>query len=408
MKILIFNVKYSENLGDGILAQCIERALAADPDVRVETIDLAGRADFGTTHQHRQYAIRVLHALPAFARRAAVERILGPKLEKLREDWDRKLASADAVILGGGNLFQDDDLNFPLKIGSLLDCVSRSGKPLAVYAVGVGSHWSARAAELFGRLRATELTCLSVRDGKAYDNWMSHFPEGPAPAVVPDPGLLAGRFFPASEEPASVHSKVGICVTDPVILMRHAGRHSPDICFKTASDYRELIRELAKRGYAIRLFSNGAREDQAFAERILDENEMARYRTTGVVDLVERPRLPEDVVQFLRSLSVVIAHRLHACIAAYSLGIAHVGLGWDSKVAGFFRSVGRESYFASGKAATPAHVATLATAAEAEGIDPDRHNATLAAALEGIQYMQTCLRRPEADPLVSAGYPSPL
>lgn len=391
MKILVFNVKYSENLGDGILAQCIENALTMDAGTQVETIDLAGRTGFGTTHQHRQYAIHVLHALPSFARRLAVAFILRPKLEKLEKEWSRKLASVDAVVLGGGNLFQDDDLNFPLKIGTLLDCVRRSGKPLAIYAVGVGEDWSVKARELFGLVQQTDLVHLSVRDGKALENWNRHFREGPTPAIVPDPGLLAAHFLEQVEDLDRTGGRVGICVTDPVILMRHAGRRSPDICFRTAAEYRELIRLLARQGYSVRLFTNGAREDQRFAEKILDDEDMILYRATGVIDLIERPQLPEDVIGILRSLSVVVAHRLHACIAAYSLGVPHVGLGWDSKVASFFRSVGRETYFAGGKTASPPHVAALVTAAVADGIDPDRHGATLVEALESVRGMQNNL-----------------
>ncbi|PZU89482.1 MAG: hypothetical protein DI528_02095 [Shinella sp.] len=388
MKILVFNVKYSENLGDGILAQCIEHALTMDAGTQVETIDLAGRTAFGTTHQNRQYAIHVLHALPSFARRFAVTSILRPKLEKLEREWNRKLAAVDAVVLGGGNLFQDDDLNFPLKIGTLLECIRRSGKPLAIYAVGVGGDWSAQARELFGLVEKTNLVHLSVRDGKALENWNRHFREGPAPTIVPDPGLLATHFLEGETELDRTGGKVGICVTDPVILTRHAGRRSAEICFRRAEEYRELIRLLARKGCSVRLFTNGAREDQRFAEKVLNDEDMILYRTTGVIDLIERPQVPQDVMDILRSLSVIVAHRLHACIAAYSLGVPHVGLGWDTKVASFFRSVGREAYFAGGKTATPAHVAALVTEAEANGIDPDRHDAKLLEALEGVRCMQ--------------------
>ncbi len=48
MKIVVFNVKYSENLGDGLLAQCIEAGLIRGAGhIEVETIDLAGREGFG-------------------------------------------------------------------------------------------------------------------------------------------------------------------------------------------------------------------------------------------------------------------------------------------------------------------------------------------------------------------------
>ena len=48
MKILVFNVKYSENLGDGLLADCIEETLRAEGG-EVETLDLAGRTAVGTS-----------------------------------------------------------------------------------------------------------------------------------------------------------------------------------------------------------------------------------------------------------------------------------------------------------------------------------------------------------------------
>ena len=45
MKIALLNVKFSPNLGDGLLSECLERELAeALPGATVVSIDLAGRA----------------------------------------------------------------------------------------------------------------------------------------------------------------------------------------------------------------------------------------------------------------------------------------------------------------------------------------------------------------------------
>ncbi len=387
MKVLVFNVKYSENLGDGLLAECLETALSNRPDMQVETIDLAGRTAFGTTHSRRQLAIRTLHMLPAFARRLAVKAMLGSKLEKLAEVWSSKIDNADAVVVGGGNLFQDDDLNFPLKIGTLLDCVNRSGKPLAIYAVGVSGTWSPQAAQLFARLKTTNLIHLSVRDDLALKNWKRHFPSEVSPIVLPDPGLLTRTLLHAKNDRfgSNASATVGICVTDPVILQRHAGGPATDIALRSVVEYRALIRQLVEDGYRIRLFCNGAREDQAFAERLLTEKTMQAYTASNWISLAVRPEKPEDLIDILRSVSVVLAHRLHACIAAYSLAIPHVGLGWDPKVASFFKAVGRETYFAAGPSATAVLIASLIKLAEANVVDNARREATLAAAASGIE-----------------------
>lgn len=393
MKVFVFNVVYSENLGDGLLAQCLEKALCRSGNIEVENVDLAGRPGFGTTSARRGAALRLLHALPAFARRRAVDHALRPKLRALAQEWDEKIASADAIVLGGGNLFQDDDLNFPLKIGTLLDCVRRSGKPLAIFAVGVARDWSPQAHSLFQRVEDTNLVYLSVRDTASRDNWQNHFDAATEPSVVPDPGLLAAQLVSAGSTVAASEQPyvVGICITDPLILARHSGKRRSPICLRTTKEYVQLIRLLVKRGHPVRLFCNGAREDQAFAERVFLDARLTRFRATGALKLFERPRTPGDLLGILRSTSVVLAHRLHACIAAYALGIPHVGIGWDQKVASFFRSVWRDGFFADDRGITPEQIAFLIDWAVESGIDQGDRNACLTAAQDAVQALGNCL-----------------
>ena len=48
MKISLLNVKYSPNLGDGIIAECLEHVLLQSDEVSdVSSCDLAGRSEFG-------------------------------------------------------------------------------------------------------------------------------------------------------------------------------------------------------------------------------------------------------------------------------------------------------------------------------------------------------------------------
>lgn len=392
MKIVVFNVKYSENLGDGLLAECVETALRNRSDhIEVETIDLAGRQGYGTGRSgQRRYVLKLLQRLPVFARQRLVRFMLERKLRKLHDQWDAKIAAADAVVIGGGNLFQDDDLNFPLKVGQVLDCVCRHNRPLAIYAVGVSEHWSAEGYDLFARLKHAHLVHLSVRDGFAQDNWRGHFPDGPAAKIVRDPGLLVRAISgEAGHAPLSTRQPtIGLCVTDPMILRRHASGDISKIPFCNIGDYRDLIGLFLDDGYRVILFCNGAGEDQIFAEHIRNSVSTHRVVGAGMLHLAERPRIPDDLIRILHSTDVILAHRLHACIAAYALRLPHVGLGWDRKVEGFFNSVGRESYFVNDAASPPARIAWLLKAAESEGIEALRHRATLAEAEAGIANMR--------------------
>ncbi|ENN84631.1 polysaccharide pyruvyl transferase [Rhizobium freirei PRF 81] len=392
MKIVVFNVKYSENLGDGLLAECVELALASGRGgIEVETIDLAGRQAFAAGHgRRRRLALGLLRWLPAVIRRRLVRAALEHRLNKLRAQWEDKIVSADAVVIGGGNLFQDDDLNFPLKIGTVLDCVSRHDRPLAIYAVGVSNHWSEPAYHLFARLKQTRLVHLSVRDGFAQDAWSEHFPEGPSAKIARDPGLL----LQASSTPGERVSlptdpmTIGLCITNPLILRRHGRATVSGIPFSSIAAYRDLIGLLLDDGQRVVLFCNGAREDQAFAESI--RNSVAKHRAiaAGTLTVSGRPRLPVDLIETIQSMNVILAHRLHACIAAYALRIPHVGLGWDKKVEGFFNSVGREAYFIKESSPPPEHVVLLLKAAQKETIEALRHHLTVAEARAGVSNMR--------------------
>ena len=75
MKVAILNVKYSPNLGDGLLAECLERELVRhQPAMEIVAIDLAGRTAYGAHGRHRALALRTLERLPAPLRRTAARR----------------------------------------------------------------------------------------------------------------------------------------------------------------------------------------------------------------------------------------------------------------------------------------------------------------------------------------------
>ncbi|WP_428333536.1 polysaccharide pyruvyl transferase family protein [Novosphingobium sp.] len=175
MKIALLNVKFSPNLGDGLLSECLERELAiAMPGVEVVAIDLAGRAqyrDHGRSRRGRLMAL--LEALPRWARRYAVRVALAILVQiRLRRHVRNRLHGVDAVVVGGGNLLSDSDLNFPMKLAGALSEVARARLPVAVHAVGVSRGWSRTGHKLFVRaLRGTPLIFASVRDRRSQQAW---------------------------------------------------------------------------------------------------------------------------------------------------------------------------------------------------------------------------------------------
>ncbi|WP_157384438.1 polysaccharide pyruvyl transferase family protein [Nitratireductor soli] len=374
MKVLVFNVRYSPNLGDGILALCLENALRrAAPELTVETIDLAGRETYDGAGDRRRLALTMLGWLPSGIRRLLVERALARRLDLLKKAWLPRIAAADAVVIGGGNLFQDDDLNFPLKVGAVLECARQVRRPVGVFAVGVGGHWSKRAQTLFGQIRACKVFHLSVRDKAAGDNWRRHFDGWRSAKILPDPGLLA-RDLIAAPQPGGGRGApmIGICVTHPVILRRHSEGGRGSIPLLKAAQYGALVRWLSKAGCRVTLFTNGATEDQRFLESIARKLPAGAARLPGLT-VAPPPRTPEDLVALIGTFDAVAAHRLHACIVAYALAVPHVGFGWDRKVESFFRAVGRERFFLSGKGVGVEQIGGCILAAMRDGIAEEAH-----------------------------------
>src|SRR5579871_3944373 len=139
-----FNVKYSPNLGDGLLSECLEFALIDHGAAKAtRSIDLAARTKYGDAMLGRGAALKALDAMPKALRQAAVRAPLFMKsVTEWRPHFAAGLEGAQAVALGGGNLISDLDLNFPTKLGLAITEAEKRKLPIAIYACGMGSHWS--------------------------------------------------------------------------------------------------------------------------------------------------------------------------------------------------------------------------------------------------------------------------
>jgi polysaccharide pyruvyl transferase WcaK-like protein len=82
-------------------------------------------------------------------------------------------------------------------------------------------------------------------------------------------------------------------------------------------------------------------------------------------------------VKWIATQDLLIAHRLHANIVAYSCGVPHIGLGWDPKLKNFFESVGRGDFIISKDVTDPRTIPDLAARTVREGIDADKHKKVL-------------------------------
>ena len=387
IRIAIFNVKYSPNLGDGLLSECLEAELRAQNEsVSAYSIDLAGRTDYGPPSRHRRTALALLHRLPGSLRRLIARSVLRRAVQsQLLPSFRDATEGADAFVVGGGNLFADADLNFPMKISAAMQVVGERGKPVCVFGVGVGADWSNEGAQLFRTaLTRVSLVSAAVRDQRSRQLWQHQLGDRVAiPDLCRDPGLLAARIYPA--EPAPSAKRVGLCLTDRVALRYH-GALSAD---RRLDDWLcEFSARMSHEGFMVDLFTNGSPEDRAYLDQLAPRIADACVGPVRVVPPFDRP---EGLARFISGCTLVVGHRMHACIAAYSFGVPQIGLCWDPKLESFFASVDRSAYFVDPAATRALDAAAIAVRALEEGIDSDLHRKVVDEAAADVRRLYTQL-----------------
>ncbi len=402
-RIALLNVKYSPNLGDGLLSECLEAELARTfesiaPGTEVFSIDLAGRRAYPAIAPSRRAAlIGVLEALPARLRSLATRAALTALVHlRLRGHVRARLAGCDAVVLGGGNLLTDADLNFPMKIAGALAQAAKLRLPVAVYGVGANRQWSAAGRRLFGRaLQSARPAYAAVRDARSQAAWRDLLvPQGVRPAALSgDPGLLASCHFPRPPQPFDA-PLAGLCITAPMALRYHAtgpeAGSAADAGTVLDAWYGSAARALVDAGLRVALFTNGSPEDRDYLAAMGPEWIRA---AKGPVTMTNSFADPAEMIGFIAGCQLIVAHRMHACIAAHSFAIPTIGLRWDVKLDSFFALAGRGNYIADTATLSGPVLTALARQAVAEGVDRAALEALIAGTRGDIARMAAALAR---------------
>lgn len=364
MKVVLVNVKYSPNLGDGVISECLENGLKARlQDVVIENCDLAGREMYGDGNRFiRTLALSILPWTPEKIKKAVYKPLLASMVRnKLLPVYEKHMADADLVIFGGGQIFADADLNFPMKVAGAASVAREKNLPIAIHAVGVGRIWSEDGAMLFKEAFAgCHLVWASVRGPLSQKRWRRHFinTDVTEPHISYDPGLLAKKVYgPVNGEDRARRNRprIGLCVTHPATLKLHFDGETPRE-INLESFYQNCVKILAERGMEVMLFTNGAPDDETYMHHCFPKFALDHYEPDQVM-IAEESAAPSDLVDKIRICDGVIAHRLHASVVAYSYGIPHVGLSTNRKIEEFFALTGRSDFALKDEMITPEHAA---------------------------------------------------
>lgn len=344
-RIAVCGVRYSANLGDGVISDCLQWLIPQVlPGSKVTHLDLAGRTEFGEeTISGRRQKLRFLLALPRSVQNAIVRLLLGRKIRReLMPQWQQQLIDCDGCLIGGGQLLSDADLNFPLKIDGLIRAIDRAGIPLSIYACGVTSGGGAGAMILTRCLANRRVKAVYLRDHKSIQAAAGFGIHDPILAY--DPAIHVAEAYRCNgrSEPSDAFD-VGINFTDPVNMAYSSGRELPYVD-SLGETLVAVVTTLAARGLKVALFTNGAVEDEQFLDQTDAEAGLSQLAN---VTRIQRPIEPNELVQSIHRMRSVIAHRLHTNIISFALQIPSIGLEWSQKVPHFFEMVGRGEFVVS-------------------------------------------------------------
>ncbi len=404
---LIFNDRYSDNLGDGVIAECLERVLTKSlPHCQILTVDISNLSCYPAGADVRGPAFAWAEALMRIARSTRLARIAarvsaGARLSLVYKKAMRMhLTDCAAIVIGGGNLISGSSDYFARRLQIIVALCRELKIPILIYSVGVVplATWERDAA---ARLKKTfrssqNIVFVSTRDQRSTANWSSIF-EGREPEICRDPGLLAAEVYESALGGASVtlanskdgRPRVGIGVINGSLLI--GTRTISTAVSAEIHLYSELAFELIRAGCHPIYFTNGNNHDESTLSEVKEYNAKNHPEIANLSEYAIQPRTPEELVTTIAQFHAIVAHRMHANIIAYSLRIPHVGLSWEKKIEDFFESVGRNQFLVKGGVDARATVGIVMDAMK-EGIDLARHAEVLGEAHNGVTRLAGALQ----------------
>ncbi|MDX2480654.1 MAG: polysaccharide pyruvyl transferase family protein [Desulfuromusa sp.] len=351
-RIAICGETYSPNLGDGVIADSLKWLLKqVDASIDVSFTDFSCRPGYSLEDLSalpKANWIRRIHrslARISLYRKGAVPLLwYFSKRKRLSQSSQERIGDCDLMLIGGGQLLMDNNLYFPLRVRELVRLAKSLNKGVVFYACGVGAKWSRPGFRLLtGALLDESVLWVSVRDQESRDTLRALFPGTNLKCrLSEDPAVCAAEAYGIHANPKSSTTGLGLSAPN-VLSTRFAGSKSAFTVKRVKQFWIDLAELLESEHREFVFFTNGQSDDYAFAQSIVAEMSGSKAMRPPV--LLERARQPRALVEQVAQCQAIVAHRLHANIIAYSLGIPSVGLIWDKKVEEFGKITGRSRFY---------------------------------------------------------------
>lgn len=327
MKILLIGEIYSNNLGDPLLCESVEkRILEMYPNAEIVKFDMSGKINYQDRYGSCDGFLNVLGKADKLKLyyRLLNNKVLRDSCEKAPQRYIsmwRSLCGTlrkhnfDVAVFAGGGVLMD---YFSGIIYLIVKRLSLAHIKIIFHACGMGPMNSADEYLLRKAFLEKNILSISLRDNLTL--FRERFPTHAKVFETYDTALGCSLYYAPAE--------------------KKTARYGVGLIYKKEffDEQVNLIRQLIQSKADWKAFTNGAVADMAAAKKILREAGMTESEIEE--HLVNRPTTPEELVETVTQFNGILSFRLHSQIVAASFGIPCYGFVWDSKVSEFFSKLG--------------------------------------------------------------------
>lgn len=325
MNLLLIGERYSENLGDGMIFEMVERLLhEIYPEAKIKTLDLSGLTGYQQKVKDSTLGVKVINKLikSIYLREYFRTREMRHNLSKI------DLNKIDHAIVVGGQMFMEY-FSFPLYF--VVNKLNRHDVPVIFNCCGIGKNQKiAYQRALKSAINQKNVRAVSIRDGQ--DIFFKMYgKEGEDVPITLDPVFELEKYISPIKKRPQV---VGIGVMSREWINRNGNDLTEEQYLNMMKNSIEMIEA---KGMDWRFFTNGSGLDVRYAQHLQE-----KLGISGRID--PQPTTPDELIQLVGGYDRILAFRMHTHIIANALGTPTVGYIWDEKMR-YFAQITQNDHF---------------------------------------------------------------
>lgn len=311
-KILLLTNRDSDNLGDQVIEACdIALITAVMKNLNVPS-----------------YKYRIISSEASIIN----QKYMNTQDERYLKNALKLIQQADIIIIGGAPMFNYKYQDFYKRTAITIELAEKFSKPVLFSAIGIESYdeEDTKCKYLKERLNQSPVKQITTRDD--FDALQKYI-YNPQINIqkVSDPAVFSENVFSPFCTKKKKKKTIGL------FILRANGFRSNKFDFTYADSiqlWTDLIDKLKDAGYDYELITSGHFGDEAFIDYMVREGYVPFSKC------VYNMNTPEKMIKKISSYHAIVSCRLHPSIISYALKVPSLGVVWNTKVKGFYDSIG--------------------------------------------------------------------